>query len=76
MVQFLGVLALVSLTVTLASTIITIWTERASAAQFLELTNALLSWEVIAGGLAIGAVSTFYAEIRAVLEKLGRVRSA
>src|SRR5262245_35069568 len=66
MAQFLGVLALVFLTVTLASTIITIWTERASAAQFLELTNSLLSWEVIAGGLAIGAVSTFYTEIKAV----------
>ena len=72
MVQILSVVALVSLTVTLASTIVTIWLQRASAAQFLELTNALLSWEVIAAGLVIGGVSTFYAEIKAVLDKLGK----
>ena len=72
MAQILGVVALVTLIVTLALTIVTIWLERASAAQFLELTNSLLSWDVIAGGLVLGGTSTFYTEIKAVLAKLGK----
>ena len=72
MAQILGIVAIVALIVTLVLTIVTIWMESASAAQFLELTNSLLSWQVIAGGLAMGGASTFYTEIRAVLTKLGR----
>ncbi len=72
MAQILGIVAIVALIVTLVSTIVAIWMESAAAAQFLELTNSLLSWQVIAGGLATGGASTFYTEIKAVLTKLGK----
>ncbi len=72
MAQILGIVAIVALIVTLVSTIVAIWMESAAAAQFLELTNSLLSWQVIAGGLAMGGASTFYTEIKAVLTKLGK----
>lgn len=72
MAKILGVVAVVSVTVTLTLTIITILIERQSAAQFLELTKSLLAWQVIAGGLAIGLVSTFHAEIKALLKKFGK----
>jgi hypothetical protein len=72
MAKILGRVAIVTLIVTLVSTIATIWMERASAAQFLELTQTLLSWKVIAGGLAIGATDSFHTELRAVLSRLAR----
>jgi hypothetical protein len=72
MVQILGVVAILSLSVTLVSTIVTIWMERPSAAQFLELTRALLDWKVIAAGLAIGATSAFSSEIKAMLNRFAK----
>ncbi len=72
MAQMLGIVAIVALIVTLVATIVTIWIKSAAAVQFLELTKALLSWQVIAGGLAIGGASTFYTEITAVLTNLAR----
>jgi hypothetical protein len=72
MVQILSVVAIVSLIVTLASTTVAIWMEEPRAAHFLELTSSLLSWEVIAGGLAIGAVNVFQTEIKAILTKLAQ----
>ncbi len=71
MAKILGVVAIVALSVTLVLTIATIWMETNSAPQYLELTQALLSWQVIAGGLALGAVNTFQSEIAALLRKLG-----
>ena len=71
MAQLLGVVAVVTLIVTLVSTIVTIWLERAaSAAQFLQLTELLLSWEVIAGAVVVGGASTFHAELKALLDRL------
>ena len=72
MVQILGVIAVVALVTTLASTIIAIWMEEARADHFLQLTDSLLSWEVIAAGLAIGVGRAFYAEIKAIMTRLAR----
>ncbi len=71
MAKILGVVAIVALSVTLVLIILTIWMEINSATQYLELTQALLSWQVIAGGLAVGAGNTFQNEIAALLRKLG-----
>ncbi len=71
MAKILGVVAIVALSVTLVLTIVTIWMETNSATQYLELTQALLSGQVIAGGLAMGAGNTFQNEIAALLRKLG-----
>ena len=71
MTKVLGWIAIIALVVTLGLTIVTIWMERPSAAQYLELTQALLSWPVIAGGLAVGVGSTFYEQIKAMFAKLG-----
>ncbi len=71
MAKILGVVAIVALSVTLVLIIVTIWMETNSATQYLELTQALLSWQVIAGGLAVRAGNTFQNEIAALLRKLG-----
>ena len=71
MSMILGVVAIAALVLTLGLTIFTIWTQRASATQFMELTKALLSWQVIAGGLTVGAGSAFYMEIKALLANVG-----
>ena len=70
MATILAGVALVALIVTLVLTIAAIRAEAQSAAQYLELTKALLSWQVIAGGLAMGAVRTFHTEIAALLGRL------
>ena len=69
MAKTLGVIAIIALSVTLVLTIVTIWLETNSATQYLELTQALLSWQVIAGGLAVGGGNTFKNEIKAFLNK-------
>ena len=68
----LGWVALVTVTATLAVTFFTIWTGKASADQFLQLTDLLLSWDVIAGGLAIAAGTAFYTEIKALLDRIAK----
>jgi hypothetical protein len=65
MAQILGVIAIIALSVTLTLTIYTIWTERPSADQFLDLTSLLLSWQIIAGAVAMA----FHQEIKARLKK-------
>ena len=65
MAQIVGVIAIIALSVTLASTIHTIWTERPSADQFLDLTSLLLSWQIIAGAVTM----VFHQEIKARLKK-------
>jgi len=59
----IGVIAIVSLIVSLVLTIVTIWFQTDSANQYLELTKAILSWQVIAGGLVFGGAITFRTQI-------------
>jgi hypothetical protein len=63
-------IAIVALVVSLASTIIAIWFQCTPKNDLLDLTKLLLSWQVIAGGLAAGAASTFHEEIRGLLKKI------
>ena len=72
MATFLGWVAILALSATLVSTIATIWMEKPSAPQFLELTRALLSWQVIAGGLTFGAGGAFRTQLSALLTRLAR----
>jgi hypothetical protein len=72
MAGVLGVVAVVALCATVASTILSIWMQAASASQFLELTKALLGWQVIAGGLATGAAATFKTELKNLLNRVAR----
>ena len=65
----LTVIAIVSLIVSLVLTIVTIWLQTDSANQYLELTKVLLSWQVIAGGVAVGGAKTFKTEIGKFLTK-------
>ena len=69
MAKTLGYVAILSLIVSLVLTIVTIWMKTDSAIQYLELTKVLLSWQVIAGGLAIGGASTFKSDISEFLRK-------
>jgi hypothetical protein len=57
---------------TLALTVITILFEMDSAAQFLELTDALLSWEVISGSVLIAGGATFKTQIGAMIDRICR----
>jgi hypothetical protein len=66
MAKVLAWCALVALGVTLPTTWAAVWFEWDSASQFLELTQALLSWKVIAGGLLLGART----ELKALLGRL------
>ena len=61
--------ALVSLILTLGSAFIAIWLQLPPKDDLLRLTSSLLSWQVIAGGLAVGGASTFAAEIKDSLKR-------
>jgi hypothetical protein len=63
----LGIFAFVALLATFGSTLFAIWTGMPSAGQFMELTEILLSWKVISGGLVVGGVHTFKKDIAARL---------
>jgi hypothetical protein len=71
MAAMLGVVAVLTLVTTLISVIVAIWLEEAPAAQFLELTRILLSWDKLAAALVVGGSATFYSQIRKILEKAG-----
>ena len=60
MAKILRFVALSTLIVTLGSTLLAIWMEWNSADRFLTLTQAVLSWPVIAGGLVVGAGKEFF----------------
>ncbi len=66
MAKFLVWFAAVALVMTFLTTWAAILLEWRSAGQFLDLTRAILSWKVIAGGLVIGARS----EITGLLGRL------
>ena len=69
MAKTLGVIAIGSLIISLVLTMVTIGLQTDSANQYLELTKAILSWQVIAGGLVVGGAKTFDSEIRNFLSK-------
>jgi len=66
----LAYVALVALILTLGSTLWTIWAQLTPRTELLQLTSYLLSWQVIAGGLAVGAGKTFNQEIRGLLTRI------
>jgi|WetSurMetagenome_2_1015567.scaffolds.fasta_scaffold521873_2 hypothetical protein len=71
MAKPLAVVVLVVLSVTLAGTLIAIFAEPGGHAEnMLKLTQLLLSWQVVAGGLTVGGASTFGEAIRGVLGRL------
>jgi hypothetical protein len=70
MTIILGWVAIIALVLTLSLTIATILREPEPAKQFLELTKALLSWQVIAGGLAMGGGVMFKEEIEVLLARI------
>ena len=72
MTNALAWVAIVALTLTLGSTLLTIWLQLAPKGDLLRLTELLLSWKVIAGGLAIGAGSTFREEIKGLLMRVAK----
>jgi len=59
MAKALAYVALVALILTLGSTFLAIWAELKPKGELLQLTQLLLSWQVIAGGLAVGGAKTF-----------------
>jgi hypothetical protein len=69
MAKALAIIALLSLIISLSSTIIAIWLELAQKDDLMQLTERLLSWQVIAGGLAFGAGHTFRNEIKNLLDR-------
>jgi hypothetical protein len=72
MTKALTIIALLSLIISLSSTIIAIWFQLAPKDDLMQLTEHLLSWQVIAGGLAIGAGHTFGNEIKSLIDRLHR----
>ncbi len=70
MAKALAVVAISALIVTLVSTLVAIWLQLEPKAELFNLIKLLLSWQVIAGGLAAGGGKTFQKEIK---ELLGRI---
>jgi len=69
MAKYLGLFAYLVVVVAIISTFFAIVMRKASATQLIELTEALVSWPVIAGGLAVAAGPTIMDEIRALLQR-------
>ena len=67
MTKWLAYIALTSLIISLSSTFIAIWLQLVPKDDLMQLTELLLSWQIIAGGLAIGGVHTFKTEIKKIL---------
>ena len=68
MAKALAYTALVALILTLGSTLVTIWHQLQPKEDLLRLTGLLLSWQVIAGGLAYG----FREEIGKLLNRIAK----
>ena len=69
MTKALAIIAVLALIISLSSTIIAIWLQLAPKDDLMHLTEQLLSWQIIAGGLAVGAGHTFRAEIKKLLSR-------
>jgi hypothetical protein len=69
MTKALAIIAVLALIISLSSTIIAIWLQLAPKDDLMHLTEQLLSWQIIAGGLAVGAGHTFRQEIKKLLSR-------
>lgn len=69
MAKALAYVAILALILTLGSTLVTIWAQLPPKDELLKLAQLLLSWQVIAGGLAVGGGKTFKGEIKALLKR-------
>jgi len=67
MAKALAYVAVIALILILGSTLLAIWLQVKPRDELFNLTKLLLSWQVIAGGSAVGAVKTFQKEIRGLL---------
>ena len=72
MAKALAYVALVALILTLGSTLLTIWAQLKPKDKLLKLTQLLLSWQVIAGGLVVGGGKTFQQEIKGLLGRIAK----
>ena len=72
MAKALAYVAIIALIVTLGSALLTIWLRLTSKDDLLKLTQLLLSWQVIAGGLAVGGGKTFKQEIKGLLGRIAK----
>jgi hypothetical protein len=70
MAKALTIVALGTLILTVGSTLVTIWWQLTPKDDLLKLTQLILSWQVIAGGLAVGGTKTFEDEIKTLLQKI------
>jgi hypothetical protein len=68
MATVLGVLALVTLSLSFATAFTAIWTH-SDTKEIFAFINILISWKVLGGGLAIGAARTFHKEIASFLTR-------
>lgn len=69
MAKALAVVALISLIVILGSAVASSWTHDPAKEDFIKLTQLLLSWQIIAGGLVAGGAKTFETEIKGALRR-------
>ena len=72
MATVLAFVALVVLILTLGSTLIAILTGWLPTDKLMEFTRLLLSWQVIAGGLAFGGGKAFNKEISDLLKRIAK----
>ena len=72
MAKALAYVALVALILTLGSTLYAIWAGLNPKGDLLQLTQHLLSWQVIAGGLAVGGAKTFKQEIKDLVKRIAK----
>ena len=72
MAKALGLVALVAVTLTLGSAFVAIWGQLPPKDDLLKLTQLLLSWKVITGGLVLAGVKTFENEIKDVLKRFAK----
>lgn len=72
MSKILAVIAMITLTITLVSTVIAIWWRLEPREDLIRLTEILISWQVIAGGLIIGGAKTFKTEIQKLLNRAAK----
>jgi len=72
MARGLAIVALVALILTLGSTLVAIWLQLPPKDKLFDLTKLLLSWQVIAGGLAVGGGKAFQQEIKGLLGRIAK----
>lgn len=72
MAKALAYVALIALILTLGSDLLAIWLQLEPKDELLKLTQLLLSWQVIAGGLVVGGGKSFQQEIKGLLGRIAK----